>query len=93
MSKPPADEEPVRFGCISCKRTKRTEALDAAAEKTMEAAFHNAFNFLQAEGARLGVDVPEALEVKMMKWGRKYSIFPPAPESVEDLINQRNRLD
>jgi len=85
-------DDRVRFGCISCKRTRRMAALDAAAEKTMEQVFTTAFDLIQEEGRRMGVTVPEALREKMLKWGRKQSIFAEDPD-ILTVIAARNRLD
>jgi hypothetical protein len=73
------DDDIVQFGCIRCKRTKRTKRIDAAAEKTMEAILMATFDLIHKEGADLGVDVPPELRDKLLKWGRKYSMIPPAP--------------
>lgn len=71
--------EIVRFGCIRCKRTRRTAAIDAAAEKTMEAILFSTYDFLHREALELGVEVPAEFREKMIKWARKQSIIPPAP--------------
>lgn len=74
-------DDTVRFGCISCKRTKRTAAIDAAAEKTMFQVFTSAFDLIQREGVDMGIPVPEELRAKLIKWGQKYSMFPENPET------------
>lgn len=71
--------EIVRFGCIRCKRTRRTAQIDAAAERTMEAILFSTYDFLHREALELGVEVPDEFRQKMVKWARKRDIIPPAP--------------
>lgn len=85
------DQSPVKFGCITCRRTRRNEALDAAAEKVVQTIFEHAFALAQGEGRALGVEVPDELREKLLKWARKQSIVPQHPAA--RLQAQRNNLD
>lgn len=85
-------DDRVRFGCISCKRTKRTAAIDAAAEKTMFQVFTSAFDLIQREGIDMGIPVPQELRAKLIKWGQKYSMFPEDPETAVAVVTAHAAL-
>ena len=87
------DDGHVQFGCLKCKRTKRSRALDVAAEKTMLQIFESAFELIEREGGELGVPIPQELRYKLLKWGVKQSIFPPDAGATEAMIVERNKLD
>jgi hypothetical protein len=71
-----SDNEIVQFGCIRCKKTKRTIAADEAAERVMLQVFEAAFGLIQAEGANQGITVSGDLKSKLIKWGVQQSILP-----------------
>lgn len=94
------DAEIVQFGCLRCKRTRRTEEMDAAAEQIMLQVFEGAFYMIQQEGQTQGIVVDDTLKNKLMKWGIQASILPkdalkrPKHEAgTAELANEREKLD
>ncbi len=82
----------VQFGCMRCKRTKRSKKMVETAKKTMEDVFEAAWELLRAEAVDLNVEVPIEFKGKMLKWGAKYHIFEP-DAAEEDVVADRNKHD
>lgn len=92
------NDKTVQFGCIRCKRTKRTKAMDDVAEKTMLSVIDAAYDLMVKEGQQLGYAVPPNLKQKLYKWGIKASILPEmaldeSEAKTRKLANDRNKLD
>ncbi len=78
-------EEYVQVGCMKCKRSRAK-----AVQKTLDVLMAPAFEQLQAEAKRQGIEVPDAFYEKMVKWSRKNGLLPAAEE---DIVASRNALD
>lgn len=73
----------VQFGCISCKKTKRTQQMVEVAHKTMEEILQHTFNYLKNNAAIEGVTIPPEFHDKLLKWARKAQLIEqeePQPE-------------
>lgn len=86
-------DDVVHFGCLRCKRTRRTQEIDEQAEQVMLQVLEAAFYLIETEGERQGVTVPSALREKLMKWAVKQSIIPADAEKRRKLRHERNQLD
>lgn len=93
----------VQFGCMRCKKTKRSKRAVEAAQKTMEDIFEAAFTMLREEAHDLDVEIPIEFKGKMLKWGAKYHVFAPEPDPEAPaaaapavqaaIVSDRNKLD
>ncbi len=86
-------EERVRYGCISCKRTKRTAAIDKTADEISFGIFMAAADLIEKQSAEAGVAVPSEIRNKLIRWGIKWDIFPAGADAVAEAIAARNKLD
>lgn len=78
-----ADRGDIKFGCITCKRTKRNLQMEHAAEVTMEEILNHSLNFLQSKAGLAGFVVPDSFREKVFKAARKFELIAPLPVDPE----------
>ena len=86
------EDDFVQFGCVKCKKTARNKQIDAYAEKTFEMVINEGFNFVQAQGKQMGIEVDDSLKTKMLKWGVKQSMVPSSAIPIQmDKFDENKR--
>ena len=76
-----SDNELIRFGCITCKRSKRTKEIQAVAQNTMEDVLEHTFNFIKGHAGPHGFAIPDSFHETIFKWARKEHLIPPELEA------------